>query len=78
MATVTGAGAIQVSLANDFFQRVLSLAPEDLRKVTAAIESLRTNPDASGLRLKALSGPLRGLMSARAGQGLRVILERRG
>lgn len=75
---MTSLKAPRVSFADDFFERIGALAPADYKRVMSAVEDLRKNPDAGGLRLKALGGPLKGLMSIRAAQDLRVILERRG
>ncbi len=69
---------IEISFADDFFEQIRSLDPSDYKRVMTAVDDLRRNPDSPGLRLKALRGPLKGFMSIRAAQDLRVLLERRG
>lgn len=69
---------VQVSFADDFFDRIAKLDPADYKRSVDAVNDLRRNPDAPGLRLKQLAGGLKGLWSVRAAQGLRVLLTRRG
>lgn len=70
--------AAKVSFADDFFEEISALSPSDYKRVMTAVDDLRKNPDSQGLRLKAMRGGLKGLMSIRAAQDLRVLLERRG
>lgn len=74
MSTVT----VQISFADDFFQEIRPLDPSDFKRVMTSVDELRRNPESPGLRLKALHGGLKGLMSIRAAQDLRVLIERRG
>lgn len=69
---------VQVSFADDFFDRISKLDPADYKRSVDAVNDLRRNPDSLGLRLKPLAAGLKGLWSIRAAQHLRVLLTRRG
>lgn len=68
----------KVSFADDFLDQISPLDPADHKRVMESVRQLQKNPDSPGLRLKSLSGGLKGLMSIRAAQDLRVLIERRG